>query len=112
MNDFFDELEKNNVDTSKNIKNDYSAQTAINTNYETEKNINTLNLLSKILKWLMLIFGAIACLVAFTIAEEAGILCFIIGIVTIIFAFILPAFIKWKALMLKHLYEINIKNIK
>ena len=112
MSDFFDELEKNNTDTSKNIKRDYSSQASIKTNYETEKNINTLNLLSKILKWLMLIFGAIACLVAFTIAEEAGILCFIIGIVTIIFAFILPAFIKWKALMLKNLYEINMKNLK
>ena len=112
MDNFFDELEKNNIDTNKNIKNDYTAQTSIKTNSETEKNINTLNLLSKILKWLMLICGAIACLSAFTLPEEIGIFCFIFGVVIIIFAFILPAFIKWKALMLKHLYEINIKNIK
>lgn len=76
---------------------------------ETEKNITTLNLFSNIVKWGILVIGIIIALSAFAIKEDIGAMYFILGVLLALSSFIISALIKWKALMLKNLYEINKK---
>lgn len=84
----------------------------MSTDFETEKNITALNMFSNLLKWLMLIGGIIFIVLGCTTADDIGALFFIVGVISIIFAFIVPTFIKWKALLLKNIYELNMKGGK
>ena len=76
---------------------------------ETQKNIDTLNTLATVLRVIFIVAAIICFMAAIGIGDEEGFILFIPAISAIISGIILPAFIKWKALILKNVYDINRK---
>jgi len=77
---------------------------------DTEKNINSLNTLSVILLVIFIIMGIVCLFIGIGMSDDVSTPLFIIfGITSIIIGAIMPMFIKWMALMLKNLYELNRK---
>lgn len=87
------------IDTNKRTK-------GYITDYETESNINSLNRLAAVLSVILILGGFIFLFVAIG-SEEPLLIAF--AIACVVMGFVMPTFIKWKALMLKNVYEINRK---
>ena len=77
--------------------------------YETENNIKSLNNISRILNIILIIGGIIFLIVSLTSDDDINVMLLAFSITCIIIGLVLPVFIKWMALMLKNIYELNRK---
>jgi len=73
--------------------------------YDTDMNILSILRLAKITRVLFIILGIITFILNIIIEPNAIVITS--SIVCIIFGIVLPIFIKWKALILKNIYELN-----
>lgn len=74
---------------------------------DTENNIKKLNTISNVIVFLMFVSASIILITTFIAPSPIMIILFIL---CLLLAYVSPVFLKWQALVLKNLYEINRKN--